>query len=101
MHLLKKIPRKRSGQFGVGIQMTQEQHERLLLSVDADIESLLLEADEAECDVLLALKVVDSGSDADAAARANLEESLDKAQELKEWCRDKRSEAAELIPQAG
>ena len=101
MHLMKKIPRRRFGQFGTGVQLTPEQHERLLQSVDADIEALLLDVDEAESDVLLALRSIDSGSDADAAARANLEESLDKAQELKEWCRDKRSEAAELIPQAG
>ena len=100
MHLLKKIPRRRLGHFGVGVQMTQEQHERLLLSIDADIEFLLLDADEAERDVLLALEVVDSGSAADAATLASLGESLDKAEELKQWCRDKRSEAAGLFPQA-
>jgi hypothetical protein len=100
MHLLKKIPRKRFGHFGVGVQMTQEQHERLLQSIDADIESLLLEADEAERDVLLALKSIESGSDADAATLAAAEESLDMAEELKRWCRAKRSEAAGLFPQA-
>jgi hypothetical protein len=100
MHLLKRIPRKRFGHLGVGIQLTQEQHERLLQSIDADVESLLLEADEAERDILLALKSIESGSDADAATLAAVEKSLDKAKELKEWCRDKRSEAAELFPQA-
>ena len=100
MHLMKKIPRRRFGQFGTGVQLTPEQHERLLQSVDADIEALLLDVDEAESDVLLALRSIDSGSDADAATLASLEQSLDRAEELKQWCRSKRSAAAGMLAQA-
>ena len=100
MHLLKKIPRRRFGQFGTATLLTHEQHERLLQSVDADIEALLLDVDEAESDVLLALRSIDSGSDADAVTLASLEQILDKAEELKQWCRAKRSEAAAMFPQA-
>jgi hypothetical protein len=100
MHLLKKIPRRRFGQFGTAAQLTPEQQERLLQSVDADVEALLLDVDEVEGDVLLALRSIDSGSDADAATLASLEQSLDRAEELKQWCRAMRSEAAAMLSQA-
>lgn len=97
MHLPRKLFQKRFLQSGLAARLTPEQRERLLDSVDADVEALLLDVDLAERDIHRALESVDPDSDADLAALASLKEELDKANELKEWCRAKRAEIAELV----
>ena len=93
MHLPRKFLHKLFFQTNHAAQLPLEQRERLLGSVDADIEALLLDVDSAERDVLRDLRSID----AEPAALADLEEDLARTRELKEWCRSKRAEIAGLV----
>jgi hypothetical protein len=97
MHLPRKLFQKRFLQSGLAARLTPEQRERLLDSVDADVEALLLDVDSAERDILRDLRSIDSDSDAESADLADLEEDLARTRELKEWCRSKRAEIAGLV----
>lgn len=97
MHLPRKFLDKLFFQPDHAAQLPPEQRERLLGSVDADIEALLLDVDGVERDLLRDLRSIDSDSDAEPAALADLEEDLATTRELKEWCRSKRAEIAGLV----
>jgi hypothetical protein len=98
MHQPRRFLHKRLFSPGVEAQLTQEQRERLLGSVEVDVEALLLDVDAAEREIQRALESVDLVSDADLIVLADLEEALDGTIELKRWCRAKRAEIAELLP---
>jgi hypothetical protein len=97
MHLPRNFLNKRLLRPEVEAQLTQEQRERLLGSVEVDVEALLLDVDLAEREIQRALELVDPDSDADLVVLAELEEQLDRTMELKRWCRAKRAEIAELL----
>jgi hypothetical protein len=77
------------------ILITPEECERLLHSIDSDLEDLLLEVDVEQSELERILESVDTG--ADAVSLAGLEEDLEATVALKAWICSKRAEVAERL----
>jgi hypothetical protein len=72
--------------------ITPEEHERLLRSIDFDLEKMLLEVDGEQGELERILESVDTG--ADPVSVAGLEEDLQATAALKAWIRSKRADVA-------
>lgn len=96
MHSQRKPNRRGSASQRVETPITEDQRQRVLLSLDGDLESLLLQAGEVEAEVVELLEAIDVDSDADAAALAAAQRDFNRLAELKRWICEKRAETAAL-----
>jgi hypothetical protein len=95
MHPQRKSHRQGPGAAGPEISITPDQRERLLRSIDSDLEAMLLEVDQEEQELERLLESVGTG--ADPVSVAGLEEDLQATAALKAWIRSKRAEVAESL----
>jgi hypothetical protein len=93
MHPQRKFHRQGSGAAGPEISITPAQRERSLRSIDSDLEAMLWEVDQEEQEWERLLESVGAG--ADPVLVAGLEEDLQATAALKAWICAKRAEVAE------
>jgi hypothetical protein len=97
MHPQRKSQGKGAGEAGPENSITEDQSERLLFSIDSDLEAMLREVDEEQHELELILDSVDPATD--AAILDGLEQDLEATEALKAWICSKRAEVAERLGQ--
>jgi hypothetical protein len=95
MHPQRKSQCQGPGASGSENPITPEQRERLLASIDSDLEKMLLEVDVEQSELERLLESVDPG--ADPLSVAGIEEDLEATAALKAWICCKRADVAERL----